>query len=52
MNEFFAYAGFFLLGLFLGFAFCCSNFGEQYFYYREAGFTVLNSLKRAWKVWK
>jgi hypothetical protein len=52
MNNFLAYAGFFLLGLFFGFAFCCSNFGEQYFYYRECGFTVLNSLKRAYKVWK
>jgi len=52
MSEFFAYAGFFLFGLLCGFVFCCSNFGEQYFYYREAGFTVLNSLKRAYKVWK
>lgn len=23
-----------------------------YIYYRRAGFTVLNSLKRAYKVWK
>lgn len=25
---------------------------KQYFYYRRSGFTVLNSIKRAYKVWK
>ena len=25
---------------------------RQYMIYRRAGFTVFNSLKRAWKVWK
>lgn len=25
---------------------------KQYLIYRRAGFTVLNSLKRAWKAWK
>ncbi len=29
-----------------------SKYGKQYLIYRRAGFTVLNSLKRAWKVWK
>lgn len=28
------------------------KFIKQYLIYRRAGFTVLNSLKRAYKVWK
>jgi hypothetical protein len=42
----------FCIGYGIGHIVTNSKYGKQYLIYRRAGFTVLNSLKRAWKVWK